>query len=80
MTDPSGVPVVRRPLPQWVYETARGVEPLWISSTAALFVLWGYDLIPRAIRMLGHSGRMETIEWGVYSHDSRLLRIGVATL
>ena len=66
MTDPAGVPVVRRPLPQWVYETARGVEPLWISSTAALFVLWGYELIPRAIRMLGRSGRMETIEWGVY--------------
>ena len=55
-----------RPLPRWVGDVARGLEPLWIASTAALFVIWGYDLIPRAIRMLGHSGRMETVEWGVY--------------
>jgi hypothetical protein len=55
-----------RPLPQWIAEIARAMEPLWISSTAALFVLWGYDLIPRVIRMLGHSGQTETIEWAVY--------------
>lgn len=55
-----------RPLPRWIGDVARGLEPLWVASTAALFVIWGYDLIPRAIRMLGHSGRMETVEWGVY--------------
>ena len=58
---------VRRPLPRWLSDAARALEPLWIGSTAALFVIWGYDLIPRAIRMLGHSGQMETIEWGVYT-------------
>lgn len=57
---------VRRPLPAWTSDLAKGVEPLWIASTAALFVLWGYDWIPRLIRMLGHSGPMETIEWAVY--------------
>jgi hypothetical protein len=56
----------RRPLPRWIVDAARGLEPLWIASTAALFVIWGYDLMPRAIRMLGHSGRTETVEWGVY--------------
>lgn len=55
-----------RPLPRWVTEVARGVEPLWIAATATLFIVWGYELIPKAIRMLGHSGQMETIEWGVY--------------
>jgi hypothetical protein len=56
----------RRPLPRWATEIARGVEPLWIGATATLFIAWGYALIPTAIRMLGRSGRMETIEWGVY--------------
>ena len=55
-----------RPLPRWATEIARGVEPLWIGATAAVFVAWGYALIPIAIRALGRSGRMETIEWGVY--------------
>lgn len=55
-----------RPLPRWATEIGRGVEPLWIGATAALFVVWGYLLIPSAIRMLGRSGRMETVEWGVY--------------
>lgn len=58
--------VTRRPLPEWTSDLARSIEPLWIASTAALFVLWGYDWIPRLIRMLGHSGQMETIEWAVY--------------
>ena len=57
---------LKRPLPGWIGAVTRAIEPLWIASTAALFVIWGYDLIPRAIRMLGHSGQMETIEWGVY--------------
>jgi hypothetical protein len=57
---------LRRPLPAWLNEAARALEPLWIASTASLFVIWGYDLIPRAIRALGHSGRTETIEWAVY--------------
>lgn len=55
-----------RPLPRWATEIARGIEPLWIGATLTLFVVWGYSLIPSAIRMLGRSGRMETIEWGVY--------------
>ena len=55
-----------RPLPRWVTEVARGVEPLWIAATATLFIVWGYELIPQAIRMLGHSGQTETVEWGVY--------------
>lgn len=55
-----------RPLPRWASEIARGVEPLWTAAVATLFVVWGYALIPPAIRMLGRSGRMETIEWGVY--------------
>jgi len=49
-----------------VTEVARGVEPLWIGATATLFLIWGYELIPAVIRMLGHSGQTETIEWGVY--------------
>jgi len=49
-----------------VTEVARGVEPLWIGATATLFIVWGYALVPRAIRLLGHSGQMETIEWAVY--------------
>jgi hypothetical protein len=57
---------IERPLPAWLREAARAVEPLWIASTAALFIIWGYALIPRAIRALGHSGQAETIEWGVY--------------
>jgi hypothetical protein len=57
---------LKRPLPPWIGELARAIEPLWIASTAALFVVWGYDLIPRAIRALGRSGRVETVEWGVY--------------
>lgn len=55
-----------RPLPRWATELARGLEPLWTGATVTLFVVWGYALIPSAIRMLGRSGRMETIEWGVY--------------
>ena len=55
-----------RPLPRWASEIARGVEPLWTGAVVTLFVVWGYALIPPAIRMLGRSGRMETIEWGVY--------------
>jgi hypothetical protein len=58
--------MLRRPLPAWTTELARSIEPLWIASTAALFVLWGYDWIPRVIHMLGHSGQRETIEWAVY--------------
>jgi hypothetical protein len=49
-----------------VTEVARGIEPLWIGATATLFIVWGYALIPKTIRMLGHSGQTETIEWGVY--------------
>jgi hypothetical protein len=66
MAEGAAPPPLRRPLPRWIGDTARALEPLWIASTAALFVVWGYDLIPRAIRMLGHSGQMETIEWGLY--------------
>ena len=67
MPDAPPPPAARRPLPRWISDAARALEPLWIGSMAALFVIWGYDLIPRAIRMLGHSGQMETIEWGVYT-------------
>ena len=66
MPDSPGSPIVRRPLPRWIGDTARALEPLWIASTAALFIIWGYDLLPRAIRALGHSGQTETIEWAVY--------------
>src|SRR5690349_3401836 len=58
--------VIRRPLPEWTSAITRAAEPLWISSTAALFIVWGYSLIPRLIRLLGHSGQAETIEWAVY--------------
>jgi hypothetical protein len=51
---------------RWATEVARGIEPLWIGATASLFIIWGYALIPRAIRAMGHSGLIETIEWGVY--------------
>ena len=61
-----GSPPVKRPLPPVISAIARGIEPLWIASTASLFVIWGYDLIPALIRALGHSGQTETIEWGVY--------------
>ncbi len=57
---------VRRPLPAAIAAIARGGEPLWVASLAALFVLWGYAWIPRAIRMLGRAGQAETVEWGVY--------------
>ena len=66
MPDAPQPPAVRRPLPRWLGDAARALEPLWIGATAALFVIWGYDLIPHGIRMLGHSGQMETIEWAVY--------------
>jgi hypothetical protein len=59
-------PSIKRPLPPVITAIARGIEPLWIASTAALFIIWGYELIPAAIRALGHSGQTETIEWGVY--------------
>jgi hypothetical protein len=51
---------------RWAAEAARGIEPLWIGATASIFIIWGYALIPRAIRAMGHTGLMETIEWGVY--------------
>jgi hypothetical protein len=66
MADEARAAPLVRPLPPWLREAARAVEPLWIASTAALFIIWGYALIPRAIRALGHSGQIETIEWGVY--------------
>ena len=56
----------KRQLPPVITAIARGIEPLWIASTAALFIIWGYDLVPALIRALGHSGQTETIEWAVY--------------
>ncbi|MDO8502327.1 MAG: hypothetical protein Q7S20_10835 [Gemmatimonadaceae bacterium] len=58
-------PVPRR-LPPLVSAVARGAEPLWVASTAALFVLWGYEWIPRLIRLMGRGGQTETVEWAVY--------------
>ena len=58
--------IVRRPLPEWTSAIARAGEPLWIGSLAALFVVWGYSIVPILIQRLGHSGRTETVEWLVY--------------
>ena len=66
MAEPARAGGFRRPLPDWIPAIARGAEPLWVASMAALFAVWGYDLIPKAIRMLGHSGQTETVEWAVY--------------
>ena len=56
----------RRPLPAAATGIARAGEPLWVASLAALFVVWGYDLIPKLIRLLGRAGQTETVEWAVY--------------
>ncbi|MEO8576947.1 MAG: hypothetical protein ABI556_09615 [Gemmatimonadales bacterium] len=56
----------RRPLPAAATAIARAGEPLWVASLAALFVVWGYDLIPKLIRLLGRAGQTETVEWAVY--------------
>jgi hypothetical protein len=66
LADPAVIRPPRRPLPEWATALAYGIEPLWIASLAAVFVIWGYAWIPRLIHMLGHSGQMETIEWSVY--------------
>ena len=56
----------RRPLPAAATAIARAGEPLWVASLAALSVVWGYDLIPKLIRLLGRAGQTETVEWAVY--------------
>ena len=59
-------PVKRRPLPSAATAVVRAGEPLWVASLATLFVVWGYDLIPKLIRLLGRAGQTETVEWAVY--------------
>lgn len=67
MAEPDATaPVKRRPLPAAATAIARAGEPLWVASLAALFVVWGYDLIPKLIRLLGRAGQTETVEWAVY--------------
>src|SRR5215203_1557934 len=66
MADASTAKKPRRPLPAVVTAFSDAAEPLWTASLAALFVVWGYDLIPEAIHMLGRGGQTETIEWAVY--------------
>lgn len=66
MADSSSGTKSKRPLPAFVTALSDAAEPLWTASLAALFVVWGYDLIPRAIHMLGRGGQTETIEWAVY--------------
>ncbi|HEX2721383.1 MAG TPA: hypothetical protein VHM24_00595, partial [Gemmatimonadaceae bacterium] len=56
----------RRPLPRSIASLLAAGEPLWVASLAALFVIWGYDWIPRLIRLLGRAGQLETVEWAVY--------------
>ena len=55
-----------RPLPAPAIAVARAGEPLWVASLATLFVVWGYDLFPKLIRLLGRAGQTETVEWAVY--------------
>jgi len=67
MADTDAVPPVsRRPLPAAATAVVRAGEPLWVASLGALFVVWGYDLIPKLIRLLGRAGQTETVEWAVY--------------
>ena len=65
-------------MPGWLREVGRTAEPLWVASMAALFVVWGYEWIPRVIRLLGRGGQTETVEWAVYV--SLLLAFPVAVL
>lgn len=55
-----------RRLPASLEGVIGAVEPLWIASLAALFVVGGYKLIPRAIQLVGRAGQTETVEWAVY--------------
>ncbi|MEO8192544.1 MAG: hypothetical protein ABI681_01755 [Gemmatimonadales bacterium] len=64
--DSSSTGTPRRPLPASAIAFARSIEPLWVASLAALFVVWGYEWIPRLIRAVGRAGQTETVEWAVY--------------
>ncbi|MEO5588267.1 MAG: hypothetical protein ABIS03_01685 [Gemmatimonadaceae bacterium] len=55
-----------RRLPPSLEGVIAAVEPLWLASLAALFVVGGYTLLPRAIQLLGRAGQTETVEWAIY--------------
>ncbi len=43
-----------------------GIELVWTAAIALVFVTVGYALLPGFIRMMGKSGRIESVEWSLF--------------
>jgi hypothetical protein len=43
-----------------------GIELVWTAAIALVFVTVGYTLLPGFIRMMGKSGRIESVEWSLF--------------
>lgn len=46
--------------------SGEGIELVWTAAIALIFVTVGYTLLPGFIRMMGKSGRIESVEWSLF--------------
>ncbi len=46
--------------------SGKGIELLWTAALALVFVTVGYMVLPGFIRMMGKSGRIESVEWSLF--------------
>jgi hypothetical protein len=46
--------------------SGEGIELIWTAAIALVFVTVGYVLLPGFIRMMGKSGRIESVEWSLF--------------
>ncbi len=46
--------------------SGEGIEVVWTAAIALVFVTAGYALLPGFIRLMGRSGRIESVEWSLF--------------